>query len=150
MDGFLKRLLASPFLRRSRAERDERGRVLRVIATLGPERDAGRKDGSVGGPDTVLPEWPESEKSERLALLDAARWLDGAAQRDVRELTLGEECSCAFDLAAGTLRLRHADGTDLILPGEILCSFRPRDRSFRWAWANSNVAPPMVRSALLT
>ena len=44
MNEFLKRLLDNPFLRRSRIERDERGRVSRVAATLAEGGDGASGD----------------------------------------------------------------------------------------------------------
>ena len=156
MNEFLKRLLDNPFLRRSRIERDERGRVSRVAATLAAGGDGASGDDEVHGgeragdsnPGATPPERPEPDADERARLRDAARWLDAVALRDARAFALGEERSYGFDQDTGALSLRHADGAILVLPGQILGSFRPHDRSFRWAWANPNVAPTMVRAAL--
>lgn len=141
IDGMLRRLLTSPFLRHARVERDARGRVSAVRATLEAGEGA---DGGGGGP----PERPLPEGDERALLADAARWLDAAALRDARAFALGEERAYAFDQETGALTLRHADGTSLALPGRILGSFRPQDGSFRWAWANPGVAPGAARAAL--
>ena len=150
MNEFLKRLLDSPFLRRSRVVRDERGRVSKVTATLAAGAGGASGDERSGDDDAddALPRRPEPDAGERAPMRDAARWLDDAALRDARALALGEERSYGFDQDTGALSLRHADGAILVLPGQILGSFRPQDRSFRWAWANPNVAPAMVRAAL--
>lgn len=83
MDGWLARLLASPFLRRSQVERDERGRVSRVSATLGPQN--GRAGADRTG-EAAPPTLPEPDAGERPRLADAARWLDGAVLHDAHAL----------------------------------------------------------------
>ena len=97
--------------------------------------------------DAGLPLYHEPTPAERDALADAARTIDAAALRHARELFLGEERSFTFDQDDAALALRHGDGSTFQLSGEIIGSFRPQDRSFRWAWANTGIDPANARAA---
>ena len=98
-------------------------------------------------PDPELPAYPEPSQSERDALADAAKAIDAAALKHARDAFLGEERSYTFDQEKGALTLRHGDRDTYQLSGEVIGSFRPQDRSFRWAWANANVDPEISRTS---
>ena len=59
-----------------------------------------------------------------------------------RAFALGEERSFNADQQTNQLKLNFADGKSLELGMHLLASFRPHDRSFRWAWANTSVQAP--------
>lgn len=97
--------------------------------------------------EKALPPTPPITDDETRALKGAGEWLRAATVSHVRAFGLGEERRYSFDQATGTLTLHHAGGRTLALAGRIVGSFRPRDRSFRWAWANSGVEGEMAAAA---
>ena len=96
---------------------------------------------------TDLPDMPPPSVDDKRAHASALRWLHDATLRDARAFALGEERRYVVDQDQGTLELRHARGVKLTLSVQLLGSFRPQDRSFRWAWANSGVAAETSRAA---
>ena len=96
---------------------------------------------------TDLPDMPLPGVDDERAHASALRWLHDATLRDARAFALGEERRYVVDQGQGTLELRHAKGVKLALDVQLLGSFRPQDRSFHWAWANSGVAAETSRAA---
>ncbi|MBI3677818.1 MAG: hypothetical protein HY243_14510 [Proteobacteria bacterium] len=77
----------------------------------------------------------------------AAAWLDDATLSAAREFALGEERTFSLDQDTATLTLTQESGVELKLRAQVLASFRPQDRSFRWSWANSSVDPILLEAA---
>jgi hypothetical protein len=102
----------------------------------------GKSASSGGGGGSKLPPRPPASAGEKTALREAVRWLDAATLAHARAFGLGEERSFNADQDAGKVVLNFADGEVLELDMHLLGSFRPHDRSFRWAWANSSVQTP--------
>lgn len=94
-----------------------------------------------------LPDRPTAGDAERTALAGAVAWLGAATLRDARALALGEERTFEVGQSEGRLTLCHADGARLDLSAQLLGTFSPHDRSFRWAWANPAVAAGVASAA---
>lgn len=93
-----------------------------------------------------LPKRPAEAPGEKSALDAAGKWLNAANLRDARAFALGEERTFEVNQDVGRLELIHADGGQVVLDIQILGSFRPQDRSLRWAWANSGVHESLTRA----
>lgn len=79
----------------------------------------------------------------------AAAWLCERNRAQAREWGLGEETRFDGDQDAGVLRLRFETGAGVDLPMQILGSFNPSERTFRWAWANTSVDGRLSAAAAL-
>ena len=112
-------------------ERDALGRITRVDQTLSLA-----KEGAGAG-------YPELAPVDALAsrLREACAWLTSRNILLARAHGLGLEQDYAFDQDTGKLALTFGDGHELVLHGEVLGSFDPRDRSFMWGWANPSILP---------
>jgi hypothetical protein len=93
-----------------------------------------------------LPPKPAANESEHARVTAALTWLDDAALLGAREFALGEERTFSLNQDAATLTLIHESGVELTLRAQVLASFRPRDRSFRWGWANSSIDPMLLEA----
>lgn len=89
------------------------------------------------------PKRPDPTPEERRLLQSAAQWLDAATLAHARAFALGEERTYDADQDEGLLRFLFPDGRELPAQFQILASFQPANRSFRWSWANASVAPTM-------
>lgn len=90
---------------------------------------------------------PTASAEEQRLLADAGGWLTRQCIAHARAFSLGEERRYEFDQDTGELTLVFADEARLPLQGQILASFQPRNRSLRWAWANSHVDAGVNRAA---
>lgn len=90
---------------------------------------------------------PAASVEEQRLLADAGAWLTRQTITHARAFSLGEERRYEFDQDTGALTLVFADDARLVLKGQILASFQPRNRSLRWAWANSHVDDSVNRAA---
>jgi hypothetical protein len=93
-----------------------------------------------------LPPKPAANESECARVTAALAWLDDATLTGAREFALGEERAFSLDQDAATLTLTQENGVELKLRAQVLASFRPHDRSFRWGWANSSVDPILLKA----
>lgn len=94
-----------------------------------------------------IPRIPPLDAVARTALNAADLWLTEQTQSQMRSLWLGEERGFDVDQDEASLTLTHADGYRETLRAEIIGSFRPQDRSFRWAWANTSVDRALTTAA---
>lgn len=95
----------------------------------------------------TAPARPHATEEERRFLQMSAQWLDATTLEHARAFGLGEERTYDADQDEGLLRFLFGDGRELATPFQILGSFQPANRSFRWGWANTSVSAPMSDSA---
>ena len=80
-------------------------------------------------------------------LANAARWHHAQTLAHAAAWGLGEEQHFSGDQEAGTLTLHFSAGADVVFPMQIVASFDPHDRTFRWAWGNASVDPALMSVA---
>lgn len=80
-------------------------------------------------------------------LSQAARWLRAQNLKHARLWGLGQETRFDGDQDAGVLRLQFEASSSVDLPMQILGSFNPSERTFRWAWANASVDPALAKAS---
>jgi hypothetical protein len=73
------------------------------------------------------------------ALNEAAAWLRQRNWAHAHAWGLGEEARFDGNQDEGVLTLRYGVGPAIDMPLQILGSFNPSLRTFRWAWANKSV-----------
>lgn len=94
------------------------------------------------------PQRPAFGVGEQMALAAAQQWLNEATLAHARAFGLGEERTFSVDQDKPSLKLIHADRLEISLENiQIIGSFRPLDRSFRWSWANENVLATLAETA---
>jgi hypothetical protein len=86
-------------------------------------------------------------KAYQAELAAAAHWLHQQTLAHAAAWGLGEERRFGADQDRGALTLHFDVGADVVLPMQILASFDPHDRTFRWAWANRSAQSALSRAA---
>lgn len=122
----------------ARVERDAQGRIVSVSQTLSPGRTAAPD----AHPKLVLGE------GLRARLGEACDWLTNRNISLARTHGIGLEETYAFDQDEGRLELMFSDGRKIVVHGQLLGSFDPRDGTFLWAWANPSMRPELLADAL--
>lgn len=62
---------------------------------------------------------------------------------------LGSFARWNLDQTTGRLEFTAADGGRAVTPAQIIGSYQPSDRSWRWAWDNPSIKPALQRDSLL-
>jgi hypothetical protein len=81
------------------------------------------------------------------ALNEAAAWLRERNWAHAHAWGLGEEARFDGNQDEGVLTLQYGVGQAVSMPLQILGSFNPSLRSFRWAWSNSSVDGKLTASS---